>query len=521
MGVGINLRDCVLVVFLSFPAEASLTALYRGLEACACREVFVLSSRRREGEVRGLADGLNDVLGGLGVRVTALPYIPDVDSAPEGIPGVARWFREEFLRRYVRVKGGRWRTLCLMISAGSRLEVGVASTCLERGSSNVAYVAFLWGPWRGAHYPYTPKPLEPLAGIHCRDTVCGDLSGAAGLGVRVVDAARKASPLPKGLTSLRRAALEAQALINAESPIARNPCVLTTDRGGRGCPGGCGPLSIEVRVGGRAVLRTLISDYCSWDDVVEGVADLAKQYVGLREEGRLSRVEDSALSTILDLAGVRQLRVAEATDRLNCGLASMKGHALIEALHTLPEGFSGVLDTNTLYKGIHAQALDYGVGNPPRVAVPACAIIELYEHVTQVEHVCLNHDRGYGVFRAGVAKLVAEEAKHLTPVMVREAHVKPCEVGVALAASTRTDLVPVTADRAAYENLLKEEGRIPASVLAEPAPITEVKFSERGASRRVAYSYYAIAQLKALSKTLRRGLRAVKAEINVKIVRED
>jgi len=506
-----GLRDCALAVFLSFPEEASLTALFRGLEVCACRNVLILSTKRRGGQARRLAEELNGVLGGLGIHVEALPSIPDVDSSPEDVPGVVTWFRRDFLRG--RVKGS---PLCLMVSAGSRLEVSVAAISLERGLSNVAYVAFLWGPWRGTHYPYTPKPLEPLVGIHCRHgPACDELSGGgAELSTRIVEAALKVVP-PLEAPRLRCATLEVQARLNAELPVASNPCVVTPEVSGRGCPGGCGPLSIEVTAGGgRVKLRAEADDYCSWDDVVDVVADLAKQYVEVRDKGVLGEREDSIVSTILDLAGVRQLRVAEVSGALKGELSSFAGHALMGALHALSKGWVGVLDTNVLYKGIHVQALDYGVGNPPRVALPACAVIELYEHVAQVRH---ERDAKLGRFRAEVAALVADLAKHLTPIVVREANAKPCEVGVALTASTRTGLVPVTADRAAYENLLSKEEGVPASILAEPASINEVTFSERAASRKVTYAYYAVAQLKALSNILGRTLRNVGAGINVRV----
>ena len=506
-----GLRDCVLATFLSFPEEASLTALFRGLEVCACRDVLILSTKRREGQARRFAEELNEVLGGLGIRVEALPSIPDVDSSPEDVPGVVTWFRRDFLRG--RVKGS---PLCLMVSAGSRLEVSVAAISLERGLSNVAYVAFLWGPWRGTHYPYTPKPVEPLAGIHCRHgPTCDELGGGgAELSTRVIEAALKVVPPPEA-PRLRRATLEAQARLNAELPVARNPCVVTPEVGGRGCPGGCGPLSIEVAVsGGRVRLRAEASDYCSWDDVVDAVVDLAKQYVEAMDKGVLGEREDSIVSTILDLTGVRQLRVADVSGSLKGGLSSFVGHALMEALHALPKGWVGVLDTNVLYKGIHVQALDYGVGNPPKVALPACAVIELYEHVAQVRH---ERDVKLGRFRAEVAALVADLAKHLTPIMIREADAKPCEVGIALTASTRTGLIPVTADRAACENLLSREEGIPASILAELAPINEVAFSERVASRRVTYAYYAVAQLKALSSILGSALRHLGAGIKVRV----
>ena len=505
-----GLRDCVLVVFFSFPAEASLTALYRGLEVCGCRDVLILSTKRREAEVRELAERLGGELSGLGVRVVALPSVPDVDSTPEEVPGVVTWFRKNFLKGVV---GGA--PLCLMVSAGSRLEVSVASISLERDSSNVAYVAFLWGPWRGAHYPYTPKPLEPLAGIHCRDSpACDDLRGGGDrLGVRVVHVAERVTPPPKAPT-LRHATLMAQASINAELPVASNPCVVTPERSGRGCPGGCGSLSIEISVEGVPPIRAEGSDYCSWNGVVDAVNVLAEQYLRLREAGKLDRLKDSIISTILDLAGVRQLRVVEVSGGLKGELNRFRGHALMEALHALPNGFMGVLDTCVLYKGIHVQALDYGIGNPPKVALPACALIELYEHAAQATH---GRNPEQGKLKACVAPLLTELAKHLTPVTVREADAKPCEAGIALTASSRAGLIPVTADRAAYENLLSKEGGIPASILAEPAPISEVRFSEREYSRRVTYAYYAIAQLKALSRIMHRVLRDLKVEIKIKI----
>ncbi len=90
-------------------------------------------------------------------------------------------------------------------------------------------------------------------------------------------------------------------------------------------------------------------------------------------------------------------------------------------------------------------------------------------------------------------------------------------MGIALTASTRVGLIPVTADRATYENLLAREERIPASILAEPAPINEVVFSERELSRRVTYAYYAVAQLKALSKLLARELSEAGASIKVRV----
>lgn len=501
-----GIRDCVLITFLSYPTEASLTALLRGLEVCRCGEVLILSTRRRGREAGDLASRLGEALAGLGVRVEALPEVPDVDTAPEDIPKAVRWFREEVVRRVL--KG---RVACFTASSGSRLEVASASMALPRGSSDVIYVGFLWGPWRGAHYPHTPKPVQPAATIHCHDGTCSDMLEPPGTFRGVVDAVVRAVPLPPNMPRLREAVLEAQASINREACVALNPCVATQDLSRAGCPEPCGALRIVIRVGDAPPIVAEARDYCSWGDVLDAAAQVVEGCLRIEESGRFKRWEVSVATTIIDLAGFRQLTIEEVTGSVWC---VGRGYALGEAIAGLPPGWTALLDTNVVYKGIHNQLLDYGPQATFKTAIPACALIELYEHRAQTAG-RTPEEAALQKLRAGIAELVAEEAGTLISKVVREANAKPCEVGIALEAGSRRGIAPITADRPAYENLLKNTAE--AAALTTPTPINKVKFKTNEKSRRTAYAYYAIAQLKALNNLLQPQLTKAKTKIQIRI----
>ncbi len=218
-------RERVLIVFYSYPEEASLTAIFRGYEVCSPSRIVILSSRRRGDELRGLVDRIGGVL--RGVELDPRAVVPDVDTSLEEIPRIA----DEVRRSVLRDEGIRSAEICFVASAGSRLEVASISMVLDRERTRVLYVSFLWGPWKGAFYPYTPKPLEIVHEIH-----------GCGTELRQFNAVHE-PPLRDVLraSELRRAVLEAQFRFNKD--LCCSPCYATID--GVDCR--CRGLRIEFR----------------------------------------------------------------------------------------------------------------------------------------------------------------------------------------------------------------------------------------------------------------------------------
>ncbi len=500
------LRDCSLVVFVSWPVEASLSSLFRGLEVCRCNTIYLISSKRRKDEVIRLASELLNCLSRLNVNVKSLPEIPDTDVSPELLPEVVKWFR--VLAKRLCRDG----YVCFTASSGSRLEVSSASISLERGCVDVIYVAFLWGPWLGSYYPFTPKPLQPAVLLHEGASVTCREAESSCFSQVLPHSVKGFNYLLNSLPELRRSTLEAQLIINSEKRVAGNPCLMTANSvtGRRGCMNECGRLIIEVRTND-AHIASECSDYCSWDKVVELVRDVVKQYEEITESGS-SIGSCEVISMLLDASGFRQLTLAKASEGLT-ELKDVYGYILSDALEQVRQEAKALLDTCVIYKGIHTQLYEKR-DLRTKLAIPACALVEMYEHIAQISG--KGWGRIYRELRAELAKLLVKEIKSLINTIEREAIIKPCEVGIALA-SRRSNTIAITADELAYENLYREVSNVPA-ILANPKPLTEVKFLGNEYSRRVAYAYYAVAQLKAISKRLRHKL--LRADMEVKVYME-
>ncbi len=460
------------VVFYSLPAEASKTAIARSLEICCCDVVYVISTLRHKEEVEALCRTLSKLV--RDVEFKSLPVIPDVDRSPELIDEVTGK-----LENVVRSFGGR--ALCFTASAGSRLEVASLSLLLNKELTDVIYISFLWGPWRGSYYPFTPKPVQLAHVLHRGPGTFEACTREVNL--NALSELLRSEELPK----LRREVLKTQLVINSE---LRSRCL---SHGGLDCPG----VSVKVVYKGRECVSVEAENYCSWKDVVKLCTELSRAVDDLcssTRDGSLCNV----LSTILNTSGIRLLVVDECVG-VDC--SEYRNLALADAVGKLNDYV--LVDTNVIYQGVH----NYLYENPSlanSVLIPLSTYVELYEHQVHVDKSRLRTK-----VRAELSKLLIEELKYFKLKSEVRATATPSEVGIALI----DEGIALTSDGRAYDSLYKWLGR--RAVKTKLLSVGEVKFLDSEWGRMVSYGYYALAQLRALSKILGRVLSELGISIQV------
>ena len=458
-----SLSNVSCVVFYSYPFEASLTGIFRSLELCCCSRVYVISSLRHRDEVSKLCELLNNLIDG--IEFIALPIVPDVENTPERISEVMR-----VLKGLEALKG----RACFTASAGSRLEVASYSSLIRRSLTDVIYVSFLWGPWVGTYYPFAPKPIQVTHILHpgiesFRE--CGEGY------LRLSKLSRLLSKYFSRLPRLRYEVLSNQLIINAG---ISSKCI---DHEGINCR--CGSLVIKLVFKGEELINYELSDYCSWSEVVKSTEELSKEVNELCINYGLGDLRCSLTTTLINVAGIRLLVI---DDYVGTELSGLKGYSLTDAMELINDYL--LIDTNVVYGGIH----NYLHENPVlarKVVVPLSTYVEMYEHQVHVGN------DSYRVVRAELSKLLINELSYFKPVIKEDVVVTPSEVGIA----TTKDYIAVTSDRRAFNNLYKWLGR--KAILTKSEPVAKVKFKVNEWSRRVSYSYYAVTQLRALSKLLR------------------
>ena len=475
----------VLIVFYSYPPEASLTAIVRGLEECGADCLLIISSERHEGTVKDLASKVSRCV--RGVKVTYSASIPSIGRLSD-------------LTRVIKVIKSlipRGVELCFISSAGSRLEVSSLSMVIDRGRTDVIYVSFLWGPWVGAYYPYTPKPLEAIHVIHpSRGSFCG---GGVDVGVDISCLDAQGFLNTTGLGSLRALTLRNQLFLNRE--LCPSRCCY--EEGLVNCS--CRGLVIEFDCAG-VRFSTEVRDYCDYDDVVNAVSDL---WLGFRDAclgtdyflTPRSRVGTACWAAHLVLAASS---VALLTASGGLGVSVPSGTALCDTVPAL--GRRVVIDTNVAYYGIHTQL--YESSEVRRlITIPQCLLAEMYAHQVEVKD-------PYRAVRGAIAELITSELTNLGLSIEYVASTTPCEVGVGMSLANRRDVIFATADKRAYEavnKIFKID-----TVLTELKPINQVRFTHDQQTRRVAYAYYAITQLKTIAKQIQNQLTQTKTTINIK-----
>jgi len=463
------------IVFYSLPIEASKTAIIRGLEVCCCKKVYVLSTSRHSNEVKELCRLLGRLIGG--IEFKALPIIPDVEESPELINEVAVRLKELGLGK---------EPACFIASAGSRLEVASMALILDRSLTDVIYVSFLWGPWGGTYYPFTPKPIQLVHILH--PGIEAFNSCTTKLNIRNLEDLLNSSTTSR----LRKEVLKSQLLMNYE---LNTKCVAHKNDISCKCP----KLMVSISYGGRELISIEISDYCSWDEVIKLCSDLNREVTFLCDSVNQD-VLCSTLSTILNVSGIRLLTIKEC---MNVKCVNTEGLALIDFLRDINDVI--IIDTNLIYQGIHNYLYEHPMASNI-VSIPLSTYVELYEHQVHASHMNL-----YAEVRAELSKLLLTELSYFKPRTEVRATVRPSEVSIALI----PEGVAVTSDRKAYERLYKWLGR--RSILTEPTSLSDVRFKSNERSRRVSYAYYSIAQLKALSKLLSNVLRKYRLSIDVRL----
>ncbi len=475
--MGLNVADVSCVIFYSYPLEASLTSIFRCLEVCCCSRVYVLSSLRRGDEVRDLCSLLNELIDD--VEFIPLPIVPDVENSPERISDVINVLRGcDFLR------GSK---LCFVASAGSRLEVVSLAVLINRSLTDVTYVSFLWGPWVGTYYPFTPKPIQLTHVIHPG-----------------IECFMECRELPKWLTKLRKLLSK----YGSELPVLRrevlnNQLIINSGLSSKclsygGSINSCEGLVIKFRLGSEEVINYELRDYCSWGDVVKATEELSKLVSELCVNYGTNDPKCSLTTTLINASGIRLLIIDDYVGSKE--LSGWVGYALIDLMRGLSN--SVIIDTNVVYAGIH-NYLHEDPGIARKLVIPLSTFVEMYEHQVHVGSDI------YSNVRAELSKLLINELNYFKPLTKGDVVVTPSEVGIA----TTKEYIAVTSDRKAFTSLYRWLGR--EAVLTKSEAVAKVRFRSNEWSRKVSYSYYALTQLKALSKLLKPTMNRFRASLDV------
>ncbi len=474
-----------LIVFYSYPEESSLTAIFRGIEVVRPDKVFIISSQRRCDEVRELTSKLKEYFKGYDIDFIEYCGIPDIETSLSNIPYVT-----DGLRTLIRSLDG---DVYVISSAGSRLELVSFSMLIDRSRTEVLYISFFFGPWSGAFYPYTPKPLQIAHEIHPIDRGLGQ--GPYPHIDNHEELLSKFAMGRAGITTLRRETLIAQYIIN--SSIQETLCIDTRDHSE--CS--CGGLRIEVCSNRIPVLSIDINDYCSRDQVLNGISSLCEGIEKLRN--RLSDQQFKILKLIMNFTGICLPIVEECSF-----YKGVEGYVLIDALKELRKPIG--IDTNLAYFGIHTQIYEDPITMGRFLVIPLCLYLEMYKHQAQVTSIL-------DELRASIASLAIEELRFWNLSVDVEASHTPCEVGLAM--SSRGKYVVATGDRRAYEKLMKFLNI--DSILVRTVSISRAKFKTNEHSRKVSYAYYALAQLKGLLRIKEVVNTLGKANIQISITRSE
>ncbi len=445
-----------LLIFYSFPIEASLTAIVRGIEVAKPNRVFIVASYRRCEEVSYIVNVLKNSYND--IEFVLRCSIPDVETSIEDIPKVI-----DVMKNLVNEIDD---DIYFVASSGSRLEIASISMVLDRAKTEVLYISFIWGPWKGAFYPYTPKPLEIVHEIHPMDR--GFKLGSLPNGEVLVKL------LGISIPRLRRETLFEQYGLNKH--YSDSLCIATRD----GIDCSCRGIEIGIMHGSSKKVDIEIYNYCSHEKVVEGVSKLCEDLLDL--EGRIPEDVYSSLLLLARISGVCILCVDEYEHD-----NQLKNVIFIDAIRKLSRVVA--IDTNIMYFGLQNQIYEDLEIFRRYLILPLCLYLEAYEHQAQGA-------KPYHKLRSAISSLLIEELNYWNFIRDDSIFHRPCEVG--LAVTSRNRYIVATGDRKAYQRLFKMVGV--ESILATTRPINKIVFMQNEVSRKISYAYYALAQLKALTK---------------------
>ncbi len=440
-----------LLAFVSYPIEASISAVARGIEILEELEgVAIVSTSAWIDKVRALVEAIESV----GLRARAYTEFPDPLVNPRGFSMDSA---SSYVKKVMSELGGE---ACIAVSSGSRLEVAISVA--EALGQPILYVSFGWGPWNGSFYPYTPRPIEIAylaKGARARERVEPSIVEKLGKAFEGLLGERK---VPR----LRRLALSTQLEMNAAIP---SPLV---DGYGGECP------SLKIKVGTkRGSCIATASSYCDPSEVVKAVSEVGKCL--LEESGKSFDSLTGSRDPVTSLATT----VAEVSGILL--LVDENNELFVDSLPKFRASCSEVdVDTNVVFGGLHAQLYD----KPSSVRdllLPACVDLEIYRKLVEA--------RGREeLLEATLGQLALEEVKSFGLPRDLEASSVPCEASLYVSKHSIA-----TADRRAFERLLSSK---PCAKLLRLAPISEARMEPGYELRKASYAYYAVAQLGAIAK---------------------
>ncbi len=465
---------CVLVTFYSEPREAFLTSVFRVLEVFKCGFVEVFVSRSREVEARdvvGLLSGLfSDVV------FDVCPLFPDpndlnsFDGLVEKIWSILKSFRDR----------GR---IVIAVFTGSRLEISTVVLAASRIREDIVlvYIPFYWGPWNKLFYPFTPKPLEPLTILHPNAENVKSLIKSTS--IYLIDRKSIEYFLEKiGIASkFRRELAYTQYRFNqgfTPSTLLHPIDVI------------CKEMKISISVSGIPKLLVKTNSYCNYEEVIDIVDKIGVEATKIFSS---NNDIDKTINLLLKFSSILLPAVEECT--FNCN--SYRDTILIDFISILSEEV--LIDTNIVYTSLHTLLYE----NKENTVLPLCTYIELLKHKAHFTN-------PYEKIRSAIAEIALEELKTIKIDIDEKASHQPCEIGIAL-----TNKIAVTSDKKAYEEIFKTLKT--KAILIQPKPLKQIKFLKREETRKIAYAYYALTQLKTLTsiKKIEKTLNEMKTSIEI------
>lgn len=447
-------EECAAITFYSDPVESFLTSVFRLYEVFGCSQIIVFSSKTREAEASNAVNLLRNYV--KNTEFSLYPIFPDpsdlnsFDGLSQTVYNVLRDISKD-------------SRIVIATYTGSRLEVSatILAASRQRESVSLIYTPFFFGPWNNLFYPFTPKPLEPIAILHPSADDVKSIVKPSQILIEKQDLEKLLDNFVKPpLSRLRRGVAYTQYKINAE--YATSSIIYPLDFRCRG-------LRITITVNKIPKIVAEARDYCNYDEVIELVHSLGSQ---IKKFNTIESEAGRAIELIAKFSGLIPLAVEECT--YDC--EKYKDVILTDFLSEI--GAEALMDTNIFYTSLHMLLHESKIN----VKTPLCAYVELLGHVA-------HYKNPYEELRSAIASLILDEIRTLGLQIDENSSQRPCEIGIALAKG-----FAVTSDKKAFDDIFKFLNI--KAVFTVPKPIKEVKLLRRENMRRIAYAYYAIAQFK-------------------------
>ena len=398
----------------SYALEAVVSTVLRVLEEYSVSRVILVGMERARGFLEEASKTLSRVIPDLEVEYRLVcDWLTRRECSAEWelrkiVIGLCSEYGEESI--VVAFSPGSRRLAAATAMSGLAFSVKdtvATSSCM----AEVVHVDFLFGPWSGATYPYTPRALEPVIRVHpVLERLPQPRNRASGMPDLPGSGCR--DPLGRSLPPLRCSVLELARRINAAPHAPRS---IIDPPSGR--VGSCGELRVTIESdlapGYSATLE--VSDACDLEDLREKIPGFLGALCGMLETVE-EKVPDPgfgtrrwALRQLLYLSGLAPpiIREAHGPDSDN-----------LRGLRLKNVGRPVVPDTNLVYSGLHNEAYQ-GL----RVRLPYCVVYEILSRYAEA----LKNPNAPSSILESMAYLAFEELQSAGAEMIPSPSAPHCE----------------------------------------------------------------------------------------------